>query len=122
MQVLAMRGTPQAVVTNFVNTCRQHMLQKTPDELLGADGHGLCLRTAGILISKGNFPVVGRDYSAAGDGYTVNIAGEIIEDRTGALDNWFAVNDPFLLPYGFRQVNVLKLPANAVKKAATKQS
>ena len=122
MQVLAMRGTPQAIVTNFVNTCRQHVLQETPDELLGTDGHGLYLRTAGILISKGDFPVVGRDYSAVGDGYTMNVAGEIIEDRTGALDSWLAVNDPFFLLYGFRQVNILKLPANAVKKAAAKQS
>jgi hypothetical protein len=98
------------------------MLQKTPDELLSADGHGFGLSTAGTLIPKDNLAVVGRDYSAVGDGYTVNVAGEIIEDRTSALDGWFAVNDPFLLPYIFRQVDILKLPANAVEKAAAKQS
>ena len=101
-QVLTMCGTPQTIVSNFVNAGRQHMLQKTPDELLGADGHGFRLSTAGTLIPKGNLAVVGRDYSAVGDGYTVNVAGEIIEDCTGALDGWFAVNDPLLLPYGLR--------------------
>ena len=49
-----MRGTPQAIVADFVNTGRQHMLQETSDELLGADGHGFCLSTAGTLIPKCN--------------------------------------------------------------------
>jgi hypothetical protein len=98
------------------------MLQETPDKLLGADGHGSCLSTAGTLIPKGNLAVVGRDYSAVGDGNTVNVAGEIIEDLTGALDGWFAVNDPFLLPYVSRQMNVLKSPFNTLTKAFAKQS
>jgi len=116
-----MCGTPQTIVSNFVNAGRQHVLQKTPDELLGANGHGFCLSTAGILIPKGNLAVVGRDYSAVGDGDTVNVAGEIIEDCTSALNGWFAVNDPVPLPYGFRQVNILELPTNTVKEATAKQ-
>ncbi len=107
-EVLAMCGTPQTIVSNFVNAGRQHVLQKTPDELLGANGHGFCLSTAGILIPKGNLPVVGRDYSTVGDGYTVNVAGEIIEDCTSTSDGRFRMSDPFLLPYVSRQVNILK--------------
>jgi hypothetical protein len=38
-EVLAVRETPQTIVADFVNTGRQHMLKKTPDEFLGADGH-----------------------------------------------------------------------------------
>jgi len=98
------------------------MLQKTPDELLGADGHGFCLSIPGILIPKGNLAIVGRDYSAVGDGDTMNVAGEIIEDCASALDGWFAVNDPFLLPYRFRQVNILELPADTIEETAPKQS
>ena len=64
-EVLAMRGTPQTIVANFVNTGRQHMLQETSNELLGADSHGLRLGTAQTLIPKGNLTVVGRDYSAS---------------------------------------------------------
>jgi hypothetical protein len=78
------------------------MLQETSNELLGADSHGFRLGAAGTLMPKGNLAVVGRDYSAIGDGYTVNVAGEIIEDCTSALDGWFAVNDPVLLPDTFR--------------------
>jgi len=120
-QVLAIRGTPQAIVSNFVNTRRQHMLEKTPDELLGADGHGFYLSTAGILIPKGHLTVVGRKDSAIGDGDTVNVAGEIIEDCTGAMDGRFTVDDPVLLPYGFGQMNLFELPANTVEEDAAKQ-
>ena len=116
-----MCGTPQTIVSNFVNTGRQHMLQKTPDELLGADGHGFRLSTAGTLIPKGNLAVVDREDSAIGDGHTVNVAGQIIEDRTGALDGRFTVNNPVLLPYGFRQLYIFELPANIVEEDAAKQ-
>ena len=97
------------------------MLQKTPDELLGADGHGFGLIVPGILIPKGDLAVVSRDYSAVGDGDTVNVTGEIIQDRTGALDGRFTVNDPVLLPYGFRQLNIFELPAKTVEEDAAKQ-
>ena len=117
-----MRGAPQAVVADFVNTDRQHMLQKTPDELLGADSHGFCLSSIGTLIPKGNLVIFDREDSAVGDGDTMNVASEIIEDLTGALDGWLAVNDPFLLPYGFRQVNILELPADTIEETAPKQS
>jgi hypothetical protein len=45
-----MCGTPQTIVSNFVDTSRQHMLQKTPDELLGADGHGFCLSARKVTL------------------------------------------------------------------------
>jgi hypothetical protein len=78
------------------------MLEKTPDELLGADGHGFDISTAfGILIPKSNLTVVGSKDSAIGDGDTVNVAGEIIEDCASALDGRFTVDDPVLLPDGF---------------------
>jgi hypothetical protein len=105
-----------------VNTGWQNVLQKTPDELLGADGHGLLLRSAGTLISEGDLAVFGRDYSAIGNGYTVNVAGEIIEDCTGTLNSRFTVNDPVLLPYVSRQANILKSPFDTLTKALAKQS
>jgi hypothetical protein len=79
------------------------------------------LSGAGVPIPKGDLSVVGRDDSAVGDGDTVNVPGKIVEDFGCALDSRFAVNDPVLLPYGFRQLNVHELPANTVKEDATKQ-
>jgi hypothetical protein len=46
----------------------------------------------------------------AGD--SVNVAGQIIEHCTGALNSVFTVDDPVLLPYGFRQVNLFELALN----------
>jgi len=62
------------------------------------DRHGFRQGTTRRLISKGDLAVVGRGYSAVGNGDTVNVAGVIIEDGTRALDGRFAVNDPVLLP------------------------
>lgn len=52
----------------------------------------------------------------------VNVAGEIIEDCTGALDGRFRMSDPFLLLYVFQQVNILKLPLNTLAKDSAKSS
>ena len=97
------------------------MLQKTSYELLGANGHGFCLSIPGILIPKGHLTVIDREDSAIGDGHTVNVAREIIEDLACALDGRFTVNDPVLLPYRFRQLNIFELPAKTAKEDATKQ-
>jgi hypothetical protein len=80
------------------------------------------LSTAGVLILKGYLPVISRYYSTVGDSYAVNVACEIIEDYTSALDSWFTVDDPFFLSYGFRQFNILKLLTDTVNESAAKQS
>jgi hypothetical protein len=51
----------------------------------------------------------------------MNVAGEIIEDRTGALDGRFTVNDPVFLPYGFGQMNIFEWSANTSEEDAAKQ-
>jgi hypothetical protein len=35
VQERTMDGTPEPIIADFVEPLRQHMLQKTPDELLG---------------------------------------------------------------------------------------
>jgi len=115
-----MRRTPQTVVTHFVDTGRQYMLEKTSDELLSADGHGFGLSAAGTLTSKGHLSILGREDSVVGDGDPVNVAGQVIEDCGGALNGRFTMDDPVLLPKGFRRVKVLILPANTVEDVAAK--
>jgi hypothetical protein len=76
---------------------------------------------AGVLTTKGDLAVVGKDHSVVGVGDTVNAASEIVEDRTGTLDGWFAVNDPVLLPYGFRHLDIFESSANTVEEDTKKQ-
>ena len=79
------------------------MLEKTPNELLGVDGHGLRLSCASAPIPKAHLTVVDREDSAICNSDSVNIAGEVIEDLAATLDSRFTVNDPVLFPEGFRQ-------------------
>lgn len=102
-QVFAIRGTPKAIVPNLVDTRRQHMLEKTPNELLGVDGHGLRLSCASAPIPKAHLTVVDREDSAVGNGDPVDVASQVIEDLAATLDSRFTVNDPVLFPEGFRQ-------------------
>jgi hypothetical protein len=102
-QVFAIRGTPQAIVPNLVDTRRQHMLEKTPNELLGVDGHGRRLSCASGPIPKGHLTVVDRKDSAVGNGDPVDVASQVVEDLTATLDSRFTVNDPVLFPESFRQ-------------------
>ena len=102
-QVVAIRGTPDAIVPNLVDTRRQHMLEKTPNELLGIDGHGLRFSCASAPIPKGHLTVVDRENSAVGNGDPVDVAPQVVEDLAATLDSRFTVNDPVLFPEGFRQ-------------------
>ena len=52
-----------------------------------------------MLILKGHLAIVDRKDSAVGDGCTVNVTGQIIEDCTGAIDGRLTMDDPVFLPY-----------------------
>ena len=75
----------------------------------------------GGKFEPGQSVAVVESVKAASDVYCP-VAGEIIEDCTGALDDRFTVDNPVFLPYGFRQVNIFELPANTVEEVAAKQS
>lgn len=91
-----------------MNSGRQYMLQKTPDELGSADGHGLGLGWAVASIPKGYLTLVDREDAAVGDGHPVNVAAQVLQDSAGVLDRRFTVNDPVLLPETVWQVNLGK--------------
>jgi hypothetical protein len=42
------------------------------------------------IVFKGNEPVVG-------DGYSMGIAGQVVEDMLGAAEGWLGIDDPVLL-------------------------
>jgi hypothetical protein len=116
-----MRRTPQTIVANLVNSGWQHMLQKTPDELGSADGHGLGLGWAVATRPKGHLTLVDRQETAVGDGHPVNVAAQVLQDSAGTLDRRFTVNDPVLLPETVGQVNLGKSLANPVQEETAKQ-
>ena len=86
----------QAIVTNAVEACGQHMDQKAADELAGRKRHGLVtLRPFDpvVLPFEGDALVV--DQTPVGDGDPVSVAGEIAQDFLGSAEWGLAVDVPF---------------------------
>ncbi len=74
-----------------------------------------------MLIPKGDFTVLGRDDSAVCDSNPVDVTCKIVQDFTSSLGSRFTVNDPVLLPYRFRQLNIFELSANIIEEDTAKQ-
>ena len=70
----------QAIVTNAVEACGQHMDQETTDELVGRERHDLVTLAAVdpvVLAFEGDAILIARDQTPVGDGDPVGVAGEI---------------------------------------------
>ena len=61
-----MAGTPQPVVADFMEPLGQHMLQKTPDELMGGQRHGFPTLVLGVLVAKAHLAVIDREETGIG--------------------------------------------------------
>ena len=77
----------------------ENMLDETPYELLSGESHGLPLiEVTTVLVAEGYVSVVDGDDPVIGDGDTVDIACEIVQDFVSALDRGFAFHYPVDVP------------------------
>src|ERR1700686_823437 len=71
----------EAEVTDAVKPVRQHMDQEAADELVSRESHGLLTVVIAIILpSKADLAVVHGNQAIVGDGDTVGIAADIIEN------------------------------------------
>ena len=87
----------QAIITNAVESIRQHVEQEAAHELADRQTHGLALRgtvLAVILPAKADMVVVEIYETAVGDGDTVGVAGEIGKHLSRACERALGVDDP----------------------------
>jgi hypothetical protein len=94
---LPIRRAPDAVVTDFHTALGQDVLQKTADEVFGAERDMTHLPAAVVAITKADPTVVEGFQPVVGDRDTEDVAAEIVENfftTAGML----GVNDPFVLP------------------------
>jgi hypothetical protein len=79
------------------------VLEEAVDELFGGEGAELDLAGSGRAVAKGDLVVFELDQAAVADGDTEDIGSEILEGSASVAD-WFAVDDPILLPDGGRDI------------------
>lgn len=72
------------------------MEQEAPDELDRFQGHGFPLRVVGVVLPlKGDATVFHRLEPVIGDGYSIDVAGQVLEDTFGSAERRLDVNHPF---------------------------
>src|SRR5438105_14555893 len=84
-----------AVVADAMEAVRQNVEQEAADELVGAKGHHLLLIVVAIILPAEADPALGKtDQAAVGDGDTMGIPAEIIENLLGSAERSLGVDDP----------------------------
>jgi len=106
VQERTMDGAPEPIIADFVEALGQHMLQKTPDELLGRQGHGLPALVLGVLVTEADLVILDGEQAGVGQRDPMDIPAQVIQDLLRALHGRFAVDDPPLGPdrLGHQQV------------------
>lgn len=96
--LLPMAVPQQAIVANALEPVRQNVEQETPDEFVGAHGHGFDLIALFIILPlEFHLIVFDVEEPVIGDGDAMGITAHVIEHlfRSG---KWpLGVNDPFEL-------------------------
>lgn len=71
------------------------MDQESAQELMGRNGHDFLLATMRIIFpAKRHSIILEGNQSMVGDGDTVRIAREIVQNMLGTAEGWLGVNDP----------------------------
>ena len=104
--MLAPSWVPEAVVADFVQTFRQHMLQEAAHELVAAQASGPPLVRLAIFVADSDALVIEGNNAAIGNGDAEHVAGEIAEHGLIAFAPGSTVHDPCLLPCSFRHDQV----------------
>ena len=74
---------------------RQHVLKESPDEFLGIQGHLADLLGAVVTITEGDFAISDVGEPVVGDGNSVGVPAEVVEDLLWASERLLGVDDPF---------------------------
>ena len=75
--------------------CRQDMKKEPADKLIGLKGHGFLTVMVGIIApEEGNFAVLEGEDAVITDGDPVGISAEVLKGPFGAIEGWFAIDDP----------------------------
>ena len=95
----AMTIAEKAVMADAMKAVRQGVQQKTPDELVGRQGHHLALVVMPVIAPAEADPIARHvDQPAVRDGDAVRVATEIGQDRRGAGEGALGVDDPLGAP------------------------
>jgi len=101
-----MGRVPEPVVSDFVKSLWQDMLEITSHELQAGDGAGSKAVFFAVLIFEGDRLIVHGDDSVIGDGDSKDVSGQVVEDSLLGTSPWQAICDPFIGPDRVRNLPI----------------
>jgi hypothetical protein len=85
-------------VTHPYVVSRQNVKKEPSDELAGLERHGLLAVMVCIIPpSEGNIAFLDGEDAVITDRDPVGISAEVLKDAPGAIEGWFAIDDPLFL-------------------------
>jgi len=94
---MSVRGSEQAVVTDFDEAFGQDFLKEAADKLLGGNGRESGLISGRILVGKSHLAILEGEDPAIADGDAKDVRSEVFEGG-GACAYRLRVNDPIFAP------------------------
>jgi len=104
--VLAATVAEKTVVANALESVRQEVKQKAPDELKGGKRHGFWLVVVAVILPlEGDLVFLDVAEAVVGNGHTVGVTANVVEDLFRPGEGRFGIDHPFGLARG-RQMRI----------------
>ena len=88
----------EAEVADADQSFGQNVKKKSTQELIGRNGHDLVLAAVSIVSpAEGDAIVLEGHETMVGDGYSMGVAGQVVENVLGSAEGWLGVDHPVLL-------------------------
>ena len=103
--VLALAFGEETVVTDAMETGREHVDEKAADELVGSERHDLdaCGSVEAVVLPLEGDAAVDGDEAAVGDGDAMSVTRHVAQHLLGATERLLGVDDPIGVAQG-RQI------------------
>jgi hypothetical protein len=89
----------EAKVADAAEAMGQDMQQEPADELAGIERHRFALVAGAVVLpAEADAPILAREQTAVGEGDTVRVAAEIVENLPGPAERSLGIDDPFDAP------------------------
>ena len=96
----------------------QDVLQETPQELLGGEGHAPACAGGALLPAKGDMALLHLEDAPVGDGDAVHVAAEVGQHLAGAVESRLGVDHPLPVAVSGTLLARQELPCTMQKLAA----
>ena len=84
----------EAVIADALKAIWEHVEQEPADEFLRREGHGAMVMVSIVLPAEANVAVLDGQKTVVGDGDTMRVAPDVVEDLLRPGEGWLTIDHP----------------------------